>query len=88
MGNYVTLFSEIKFSIASYICNNFYLSDTDECSDYPCDANGACTNIPGSYNCQCNDGFSGDGWACSGTILQNMIPQDRISIELKILRLH
>ena len=37
--------------------------DIDECSDDPnlCDSNAFCTNIPGSFICECNDGFQGDG---------------------------
>ena len=30
----------------------------------PCDENATCQNTLGSYNCQCNDGFDGDGFSC------------------------
>eukprot|EP01045_Picozoa_sp_COSAG04_P002464 COSAG04_NODE_90_length_26856_cov_18.273723_20_plen_2565_part_00 len=31
-----------------------------------CDAtNAACTNVPGSFSCACNDGWSGDGVTCT-----------------------
>ena len=40
--------------------------DVNECTllpetSRPCDGNATCTNSPGSYNCSCGDGFSGDG---------------------------
>lgn len=41
-------------------------SDIDECSASidVCGANAVCENTPGSYHCQCKDGFTGNG--CSG----------------------
>ena len=29
------------------------------------DSNATCTNQPGDYDCECNDGYSGDGAVCS-----------------------
>jgi hypothetical protein len=37
-----------------------------EKSTNTCDINTNCTNTPGSYNCQCDSGFSGDGKNCTG----------------------
>ena len=39
--------------------------DDDECIDgtHTCDANGACTNTEGSFTCECNAGYTGDGQA-------------------------
>ena len=31
-----------------------------------CDMNATCINAPGSYDCMCNTGFTGDGFNCSG----------------------
>ncbi|XP_031570204.1 nidogen-2-like [Actinia tenebrosa] len=40
--------------------------DIDECTTAsPCHVNATCINIPGSYACRCNDGFSGDGFSCA-----------------------
>lgn len=41
--------------------------DVDECSDgtHSCDANAECTNTRGSYQCECNDGYTGNGFECS-----------------------
>lgn len=61
--------------IGGYLCGcnqgyqgNPYLSpgcqDINECvenENYPCDANAICINTPGSYNCTCKHGYSGDG---------------------------
>lgn len=42
-------------------------ADIDECSiNNPCDPNAHCQNIQGSYNCTCQDGYSGDGFFCQG----------------------
>ncbi|MCB9786920.1 MAG: DUF1929 domain-containing protein [Deltaproteobacteria bacterium] len=40
--------------------------DVDECGDQTddCDANAACANTDGAYECTCNDGFHGDGQSC------------------------
>ena len=46
----------------------FAISDIDECaSDVDnCDTNANCINIPGSFTCACNLGYSGDGLNCVG----------------------
>ena len=46
-----------------------HTTDIDECdesSNSECDSNGLCTNIVGSYECSCVDGYSGDGFTCIG----------------------
>ena len=45
-----------------------FISDVDECMEQKddCDINANCTNRQGSYNCTCNDGYSGDGFTCQG----------------------
>jgi hypothetical protein len=39
--------------------------DIDECSSNPCHSNANCTDNEGSFDCQCNSGFSGDGYNCT-----------------------
>ena len=40
--------------------------DLDECqvAQTGCDDNATCVNLPGSFECQCNPGFSGNGYNC------------------------
>ena len=42
-------------------------TDIDECGESTdtCAMNATCTNTPGSYQCSCNIGFTGDGTSCS-----------------------
>ena len=45
-------------------------ADVDECSDADlnmCDTeNGVCVNTVGNYTCRCINGFTGDGFVCTG----------------------
>ena len=43
-------------------------ADINECNNVTCsDENSNCVNSIGSFTCQCNRGFAGDGYKCSGT---------------------
>jgi hypothetical protein len=44
--------------------------DIDECEDGGCHANASCANSPGSFSCNCNAGFTGDGENCAGNALR------------------
>ena len=51
------------------------LTDVNECTlqSDDCSEQASCSNTPGSYNCTCKEGFSGDGRTCAGIILQTNI---------------
>ena len=44
-------------------------TDIDECAldEDVCDDNADCLDTIGSYACSCNNGFSGNGFTCSGS---------------------
>ena len=45
-----------------------FISDINECTNgsAECDENADCENNEGSYDCNCKNGFSGNGKTCSG----------------------
>lgn len=43
------------------VCEN----DQITCEDLECNKNATCREIDGSYQCQCNTGFIGDGLNCT-----------------------
>lgn len=60
----------LEFDVmTSEICCLFPV-DINECElgTDECDANANCTNTIGSYNCTCNEGFTGEGsnGTCTG----------------------
>lgn len=48
--------------------------DVDECAERPCDTGELCMNTPGSYKCQCKNGFKLDSVmnVCTGNIIYNI----------------
>lgn len=48
-------------------CLLFSATDINECSTglHNCDVNAFCTNLPGSFECNCRPGFEGDGVECT-----------------------
>ena len=47
----------------------FHISDVDECLTLPCLHDGVCNNLDGSYNCSCQEGWSGDNCQTGNQIL-------------------
>ena len=56
-----------------------FLADVNECLVSPCATNANCTNVVGSYTCQCLDGYTGDGLSCAGKRLVSIILQNSIT---------
>ena len=56
---YFSFFNQLVF----VICIIFL--DINECSSNPCHPNATCTDKDGSFDCECNVGYSGDGFNCS-----------------------
>ena len=50
------------------------ITEIDECLDDPCDSNATCTNTDGSYICECNTGFTGNGTNCTGMSVFVCVP--------------
>ena len=65
-------------------------SDEDECfnSTVYCDLNATCTNMEGSFECVCEDGFTGDGSTCTllGKVLKWMLEADSEHRQLQVLQ--
>jgi len=47
--------------------------DTNEClkNNGGCHSDAICTNTPGSFNCACKSGYSGNGFNCTGNLILN-----------------
>ena len=47
---------------------SLFTPDVDECAaeSSECDVNAECVNVPGSFNCTCKAGFTGNGTMCKG----------------------
>ena len=47
---------------------NLTSTDSNECrtGSHSCASNADCVNTIGSYDCECEHGFQGNGWYCSG----------------------
>ena len=71
---YLNILFEWSTPVLSYI-EGYQLSlvssqftDINECTtgNHGCHSNATCINLPGTKNCTCNIGFSGNGTYCSG----------------------
>ena len=53
----------------------FIILDVNECQDSsPCHKDAECINNPGSFTCECKEGFEGDGVKnCKGITLVDII---------------
>ena len=63
----------LKYRCDKYPCILIYIVDTDDCKlpeSNNCDENALCTNTAGSYVCQCNEGYTGNGTFCQGNYVK------------------
>ncbi len=56
------------FTVIKFVIYGIYYLDIDECSlkISDCHDDAICTNMIGSFSCQCREGFTGDGSNCQG----------------------
>jgi len=49
--------------------------DVDECNkgSHKCHLNAICNNTSGGYNYSCKEGYSGDGYNCTGMFLDGIL---------------
>ena len=50
------------------LTNLSLITDIDECQNVTCGQNAKCSNTVGNYKCQCDSGFTGDGYNCSSML--------------------
>ena len=74
--------STFKRCVSSII----FLLDIDECKkgDHDCDVNANCTNTAGGHNCNCKEGFAGDGRSCSGKLYIRINLKKAVNLLLNI----
>ena len=46
--------------------NNPLPLEVKDCSADPCHQHATCADVSGSHTCTCNDGYTGDGYTCTG----------------------
>ncbi|XP_028415959.1 fibrillin-1-like [Dendronephthya gigantea] len=54
-----------KISLSTEATRIVIAADVNECLDDPCDRKANCTNIVGSYICECRNGYEGNGINCT-----------------------
>ena len=60
---------QLRLALSLLSTNCFlYIIDVNECdlNTHDCDEHATCNNTIGSYECECNTGYSGDGNECTG----------------------
>ena len=65
--------AQVCFCVSYYasLLLRFVFQDINECDDgtNACDGNATCSDAEGSYECFCNNGYSGDGYSCQSELL-------------------
>ena len=62
------------YNILGYVCNTFNVSDINECQVRTdnCHTNALCTDTIGSFRCDCQIGYYGDGANCSSKLSKDL----------------
>ena len=42
------------------------IADINDCHNVSCGENATCIDEVGNYSCECDSGFTGDGYNCTG----------------------
>ncbi len=62
---FIPLFNFFNLSAITYCLNVYCFIDINECLANPCHVNATCNDTEGSFVCQCDAGYSGNGFNCS-----------------------
>ena len=79
--------SPLIFKVTNMIkCKYIYgFSDIDECKgNHSCHVNAICTNTNGSYLCECQPGFNGNGQSCTGEYSLSAIKFGKFLLEFSL----
>ena len=57
--------NDVLFSFFYFLLAFYYFLDIDECLIDPCHGHASCHDTEGSFQCQCNVGYTGNGFNCS-----------------------
>ena len=64
-ARFLTVAGEHARIIPIYVEFVFFTDDECALMTDNCDTNAVFTDIPGSFNCTCNEGYNGDGVNCT-----------------------
>ena len=59
-----------KIALVFFIRSFLVYLDVDECLSDPCNISANCTDTEGSFKCQCNEGYTGNGFSCTSKDLK------------------
>ena len=55
----INLTMKIVHTVAEYIYFGVFFTDINECVKNPCKNGAECVNLPGTYRCDCESGYTG-----------------------------
>jgi hypothetical protein len=86
-GPLARLCSTVSFLQAAKFYYHFSTTDIDECTEGidNCHQQAMCQNTDGSFNCYCNNGWTGNGTHCTGKEGINWVSHQRIPPIVEVL---